>query len=314
MDPVTKAVLTSWGWRTEVILVLTLVGILYTRGWWLLRKRTHNRHKERKPGQPWPLSAGWRLASYLSGLLVMAFALMSPVDVMGGQLFFMHMIQHLLLIMVTPVLLLVANPMATILWGLPRQLRQPVGRGMSHLLNSESTSRKWIRTATAPGVVWMMWVIVVIGWHDPGMYNWALENEWAHDLEHISFFVVSLLYWWHVTGAGPRIHKQFSLVGRIAFVILAIPPNMLTGMVIAFSTAPLYTYYLDVPRLWHIDVMTDQMWSGVIMWVPGSMMYILAALVLIAQLLNQEERKPALPESKWASGDSLLAPGAKKRK
>ena len=219
---------------------------------------------------------------------------MSPIDVLGGQLFFMHMIQHLLLIMIAPALLLIANPMAVTLWGMPRTVRQPVGKGLSFVLNSDSKYRGWIRSATAPGIVWLLWVIVVVGWHDPQMYNWALENEAVHDLEHITFFVVSMLYWWLVIGAGPRIHKQFSISGRIAFVILAIPPNMLTGMVIAFTPTPQYTYYLNVPRIWNVSVMADQTWSGVIMWVPGSMMYIIAALVLIAQLLSEEDRKPQL--------------------
>jgi len=187
--------------------------------------------------------------------------------------------------------------MAVTLWGMPRKIRKPVGKGLSFVLNSDSKYRGWIRNATAPGIVWLLWVIVVVGWHDPQMYNWALTNEAAHDLEHITFFVVSMLYWWLVTGAGPRIHKQFSLIGRIAFVILAIPPNMLTGMVIAFTPTPAYTYYLNVPRIWNVDVLTDQMWSGVIMWVPGSMMYIIAALVLIAQLLSEEDRKPHLEQT-----------------
>jgi putative membrane protein len=312
MDPVNKAILLSWNWRAEIIIVLVLAGTLYTRGWVLLRRRTKAHTYKRRGGQPYPLTAVWRLISYLTGIVVVGIALMSPIDVLGGQLFFMHMIQHLLLIMIAPALLLIANPMAVTLWGMPRKVRQPVGKGLSFILNSDSKYRGWIRTATSPGIVWLLWVIVVIGWHDPQMYNWALINEGAHDLEHITFFIVSMLYWWLITGAGPRIHKQFSLVGRIAFVILAIPPNMLTGIIIAFTPSVIYTYYLGVPRIWDIDVMTDQIWSGVIMWVPGSMMYILAALALISQLLGEEASKPHLPESEWGSDEKLLAPGGKK--
>jgi cytochrome c oxidase assembly factor CtaG len=80
-------------------------------------------------------------------------------------------------------------------------------------------------------------------------------------------------------------------------------------MVIAFTPTPQYTYYLNVPRIWNIDVLTDQMWSGVIMWVPGSMMYIIAALVLIAELLGEEECKPPMPESMWGSDEKMIAPG-----
>ena len=309
MDPVNRAILLSWNWRPEVIIVVGLAAGLYIRGWVLLRRRTKSHKRKRRAGQPYSLTAVWRLIFYLSGIFVIGVALLSPIDVLGGQLFFMHMIQHLLLIMIAPALLLIANPMAVTLWGMPRNLRKPVGKGLSFILNSDSKYRGWIRTATSPGIVWLMWVIVIVGWHDPGMYNWALERESAHNLEHITFFIVSMLYWWLVIGAGPRIHKQFSLIGRIAFVILAIPPNMLTGMVIAFTPTPQYTYYLNVPRIWNVDVLTDQMWSGVIMWVPGSMMFIIAALVLIAELLGEEERKPPMPESMWGSDEKMIAPG-----
>lgn len=313
MDPVNKAILSSWNWRIEIILVLSLAAFLYTRGWVRLRRRTKPQKRKHRGGQAYSLTAVWRLIFYLSGIVVTGIALMSPIDVLGGQLFFMHMIQHLLLIMIAPALLLTANPMAVTLWGLPCQVRKPVGNGLSFILNSDSKYRGWIRSATAPGIVWLLWVIVIVGWHDPQMYNWALVSEPVHDLEHITFFAVSMLYWWHITGAGPRIHKQFSLLGRIAFVILAIPPNMLTGIIIAFSPTPIYTYYLGVPRIWNIDIMSDQIWSGVIMWVPGSMMYIIAALVLIAQLLGEEERKPQLTESEWGPEEKMLAPGIQKK-
>lgn len=313
MDPVLKAVLSSWNWRLEIILVLALAGTLYSIGWWRLRRRNQQRkQRPRRAGQPWPLSATWRLIAYLSGLLLMGVALMSPIDVLGGQLFFMHMIQHLLLIMIVPPLLLIANPLATILWGLPTRARRQVGSGLSRVLHRKSVWRQALRASTAPGVVWLAWVIVLVGWHDPAMYNWALRDELAHDLEHLTFFLVSIASWWRTTAAAPRIHGQLGLMGRIVLVLALVPPNMFTGVTIAFAETPIYTYYLDVPRLFNIDIMTDQRIGGILMWIPGSMMYIIAALVLIAQYLGQEGRKPPLPETQWANDESLLAPGIKK--
>lgn len=307
MDPVLRAVLLSWDWRLDVILVLALAGTLYTTGWWRLRERTrHSRkryqHRERRTAHSrWPLAAGWRLAAYLLGLLFIGLALLSPVDVLGGQLFFMHMIQHLLLIMIAPPLLLVANPLPFILWGLPASLRLRLGRALSVPLHSTSLFRRGLRAVTGSGFVWLFWVVALVGWHDPTAYNAALRDDFIHDLEHLSFFLASMFFWWRVTGAGPRIHKQRSLIGRIALLIGAIPPNMLIGLVLAFATESIYTYYLDVPRLWGIDVLTDQQIGGVIMWVPGSMMYLIAALILIARLLQAEENKPSLSPSEWAA-------------
>lgn len=313
MDPVTEAVLRSWDWKIEVIIVLALAGTFYLRGWARLWRRRQG--PRRYPGHrrvPWRLTAVWRPVSYLAGLIFIALALLSPIDALGQQLFFMHMVQHLLLIMIAPPLLLIAAPMPFLLWGLPDRWRLKTGALLGRGLHRESRFRHLLQVATNPGVVWLVWVIVLIGWHDPGLYNAALESEWVHDLEHITFFLASMLFWWHVTGAGPRIHKRFGLLGRTVLVVAAIPPNMLTGLVLALAPTVLYVYYTAVPRLWGIDPLADQQIGGFIMWVPGSMMYIVAALFLIYRILDKEDQKPIMPESKWGSKEKLAAPGVKK--
>jgi cytochrome c oxidase assembly factor CtaG len=309
MDPILKAALSSWDWRPDVILILVVAGALYVTGWVRLRRRAV---RSVRPGSRWQAHAVWRPISYVAGLVFVGLALMSPLDVLSSQLFSMHMIQHLLLIMIAPPLLLLANPMPFILWGLPGKWRLKIGRGLSRLLNGKSTFRHYLRKATTPGIVWMVWLVSIVGWHDPNAYNAALVSDLVHDVEHLTFFFGGMLYWWHVVGAGPRIHKQFGLIGRIAFALSAVPPNMLTGAVIAFAQEPIYTYYNNVPRLMGLSVMEDQQLGGVIMWVPGSMMYIIAALVLISRLLQGESRKPALPEAEWASDEALIAPGLDK--
>ena len=312
MDPILRAVLLSWNWRLDVIIILLVLGGLYTVGWRRLRKRTRRERRIRRGPRRHELAARWRLASYHTGLVFVALALLSPIDALGQQLFFMHMIQHLLLIMFAPPLLLIANPMPFILWGLPAKWRLKVGHGIARLLHREGSLRSWLRMATGAGVVWLLWTIAVIGWHDPAMYNAALRSEFLHDLEHITFFMASMFFWWLVTGAGPHIHKQFGQIGRVVFTLAAVPPNMALGVVLAFTGAVIYSYYEAVPRLWGIDPVTDQRIGGVIMWIPGSMMFIIAALILIAQMLQEEDAKPALTEKEWASDEALSAPGLKK--
>lgn len=303
MDPVTRAVLLSWEWRAEVVLPLTLLGVLYVLGWRRLRQRTRAAHATYR------LANGWRLAAYLGGLVVILLALLSPIDVLGGQLFFMHMIQHLLLVMIAPPLLMLANPLPFILWGLPARSRRTAGGWLSGVLHRESPFRRFLRSATGPGIVWLLYVIFLLGWHDPNMYNAALRSEFVHDLEHLTFFLPAMLYWWHIIGAGPRIHKQFGRLARMGYVIAAIPPTMFTGIAIAFANQPIYDYYLGVPRPWNLDVLSDQRISGVIMWIPGSMMYIVAVLILAARWLRGEESKPPLPVAKWATDERMAAPG-----
>jgi len=303
MNPVARAALSSWDWRPEVIIVLLMFGTLFLLGWRKLSAISG-------PPKNWrSLGARWRPISYISGLLVIGIALMSPIEVLVQQLFFVHMIQHLLLIMVAPILLLLPNPMPFVLWGLPPSARLAVGDWLNSILNKGSPIGRALRKLTNPLVVWFIMIAFIIGWHDPIMYNAALRNELVHDIEHVTMFVAGMLFWWTVTGAGPRLHKNLSRPAKIAFVLAAIPPNMALGVVLSFAQAPIYSYYSDMPRLWGISVMDDQRFSGIIMWIPGSMMYLMAALVLIAQILSGEGRKPEPIEKQWHSDEALIAPG-----
>jgi len=205
------------------------------------------------------------------------------------------MIQHLLMIMIAAPLLLVGNPFPVLVWGLPRRGRQIVGG----LLSGQSRFRRVITKITSPGIVWLLFFTVYVGWHDPNLYDLALRSEFVHDIEHLTFFFASMLFWWHVTGVAPRFHRTLSTFQRLAYVLSVIPANMILGVVIAFATKPIYTYYTTVPRLWGLTVVEDQMISGMIMWIPGSMMYILAALVLVSRIVQGEAEKPENPDAPW---------------
>jgi putative membrane protein len=225
---------------------------------------------------------------------------------LGGQLFLMHMVQHLLLLMIIPPLLLLANPLPFLMWGLPARARHQAGR----LLSRGSAFRRGLYALTAPGLVWMTFIAFFLGWHDPNAYTAALSSDVIHDLEHLTFFVTAMLFWWLIIGAGPRL-RSLSRGVRIALLLVTVPVNMAAGVVIAFSSEPIYTYYTTVPRLWGISVMLDQMIGGVIMWIPGSMMFILAALIIVSRMIQTEDGKAPLPESEWATDEKMLAPGLK---
>ena len=301
MDPALKAILQSWDWRVEVILVLVVAGALYTQGWRHLRA-LHIRERC-STGDRGRLATGEHVTAYLGGLLILGLALMSPIDVLAGQFFFIHMIQHLLLVMVVPPLLWLASPLTLVMWGLPVKARRQAGK----LLRPRSAFRRRLRSCTSPGMVWMLYVAVLLGWHDPNAYQAALQDELVHDLEHLSFFVTAMLFWWHVIHAAPHIHKRLARGARIAYILAVVPPNMAAGATIAFSGQPIYTYYIGVPRLWGMTVMQDQMLGGILMWIPGSMMYIIAALILIARIVQAEDGTEPLPASALAT---LGAPGA----
>lgn len=273
MNPTLSVLLLSWAWRPEIILTLTLAAVIHLVGRGRLKKRGSEK-----------LTARWRSISYLSGLAIVWIALMSPIDVLSAQFFYMHMIQHLLLVMIAPPLLLIANPMPIMLWGLPRTLRREVGRW----LQPSSPVRRALHAATGPGIIWLLFVATLVGWHDSQAYNATLVSEFVHDLEHITFFGTAMLFWWTVIGAAPRLRPRMGHGVRIGYTLSVVPPNMLTGVAISFAQEPLYPFYTTVPRLGEMTVMEDQMLGGILMWIPGSMMYLVAALILIAQVLRDQ--------------------------
>jgi putative membrane protein len=210
------------------------------------------------------------------------------------------MVQHLLLVMIAPPLLWIANPMPFSVWGLPTGLRLEVGR----LLRQDAAFRRTVRSLTTPGIVWMAFVAALVGWHDPRAYEAALQYDLVHDLEHLTFFGTAMLFWWHVIGAAPHIHKRLSQGVRIGYTLSVVPPNMLTGIAISFTSEPIYNYYATTRRLRGMSVLQDQMLGGTLMWIPGSMMYLVAALVLIARMVRAEENRQPLLESEWAADEA----------
>lgn len=305
MNPLVQALLGPWELRPGVLLTLVPLTALYLIGWVRLRRRGARK-----------LASGWRLAAYLAGMGTLAMALMSPVDQLGGQLFFMHMIQHKLSIMVAAPLIWLGNPFPIGVWGLPGAGRRAVGA----VLNQESPVRSALAAVTQPFVAWIAFVFVYIGWHDPGAYNAALRNGFVHDVQHITFFITAMLFWWHVIGAAPRLHKSVSPWVAIAMLIGVIPFNAIAGFVIANNDAVIYTYYESVPRIWGFSVLEDQAVGGVIMWIPGSEMFFQAAGAVLAMMFIRDKRMrkrrglaTAPVSGAILPDEALIAPGLEHR-
>ena len=299
MSAEASAFFRSWDPRIDVIFVLGVLAALYVLGWLRMRAPQRGRLRVTRAAN------GWRLGAYLGGLALLGIALMSPLDVLGEQLFFVHMLQHMLLTMYVPPLLLLANPLPFVMWGLPPALRRSLGG----VLVPQGFARRVLLAVTPPAVLWLIYACTILLWHDPYAYSLAQGDSLVHDLEHITFFVASILFWWHITGAGPRIHRPMARWKKILFLLGAVPANMLTGITIAFATTPLYAHYEAMPRLFNISVLGDQQLGGTIMWIQGSEMYIIATLILFSRMLGREARKQPLPEGQWASAEALKAPG-----
>jgi putative membrane protein len=298
MHPLLQALFSPWEWRIEVTIVLLVLGALYVTGWVRLRSRSSYQK----------LAKRRKLAAYLGGLAILALALMSPIDRLGGQLFFMHMIQHKLEIMIAAPLLCVANPFPFMLWGLPGAIRRPVAR----LFIRDSKVRQGLASATNPGLIWMIFIVIYMGWHDPGLYNLALTQPWVHDLQHLTFFASAMLFWWQITGAAPQFHGGASVWVRLAMLIGVIPAQMIAGIIIATAPEVIYTYYATIPRFWGVSLLNDQAIGGMIMWTLSSEMLVWAAVFLLGGRFGREASSPAALAN-WDSDEAMVAPGLEHR-
>lgn len=265
--------LTDWHWRWDVISVLIVFATLYIRGWLRLRATGG----EAKPSQ---------LFFYAIALLAIGGALLSPLDDLASYLLIAHMVQHELLIMLAPPLIMLANPVPVLLWGLAGSSRLQAG----HLLNRHSAIRRARDLLGWMPVAWSLYVINLWAWHYPAFYDAALRVPWIHDLEHVLFFLTSLVFWWPVIQPASRLTPiQHGL--RILYLFFAATQDTILAGLIALSREVLYPHYQTALRLWNLTPQEDQIGGGIVMFAVGSTTYAIAILILVNALLGEGRRK-----------------------
>jgi len=266
---------TAWTLEPAVLLGLAVGGWAYSRGLRTLRARTR--------GRPRRGVAGWRAGCYAAGLLTLAVALVSPVDAVGGALFSVHMAQHLLLVMVAAPLLVLGEPLLVTLWALPLGARRALGRWWARARRARAA---W-RTLRQPLVVWALHVGTLWAWHAPRLYQGALRHPAVHALEHASFFLPALLFWWLL--ADRRSRRRLGVGTCVVFLFTAGLQSTVLGALITVAQRPWYTAYYDTTRAWGLTPLEDQQLAGLIMWIPASAVYLAALVALFAGLTRERD-------------------------
>jgi cytochrome c oxidase assembly factor CtaG len=259
--------LTAWSWDPAVLVGVAIAGGLYTRGWQRLRRRSRL--------QAW---------CFGGGLAVVVLALCSPIGTYDQQLFSLHMVEHLLLTIGAPPLLLLGKPLLPLLWGLPDQER----RGAARWLAPRSALVKVFGFLADPKVALALFVLSFAVWHVPMLYDAAEGQSVVHYLEHGVFFSTALLFWWPVIhpSGGTR---TLSRVAAIGYFSVPMFESTLIGALLTFATRPFYATYIQAPRITSLSAVDDQQLAGLIMWIPGGLIYVAAILWLLAALLREEE-------------------------
>jgi putative membrane protein len=255
--------------RLEVAVPLTLAVALVLRGAWRLRAC-------RRSG----ISAG-RLTAAAVGFTVLGLALSDTVHAAGHTLFTAHMAQHLLLVSIAAPALLLADPFAVTLWGLPQRARRVVGRALA----PGRPLRRVLRHLTRMTVTWPAYVLVLWLWHLPGPYEAALRSGLLHDLEHLVFFSAALLFWWPALAPAPRVAPLPHPAARVAYLVLGALQNAALGLMLSSRAEPLYASYAATAPAWGWSPAEDQTWGGILMWGVGSAVDMAAVLVVLARVL-----------------------------
>jgi putative membrane protein len=276
MESASQAIFEDWSPPILLTGTLVLVALIYLRGWFLIRKTRSSQFPE------------WRLVSFLLGNAVIWLAIASPLDGFADALLSAHMVEHLLLMSFVPPLLLLAKPVVPMLRGLPQ--------GFTRYIIGPLIRRRWLRRLShwlvTPIVAWLAMNITFLSWHIPAAYDFALEHEHWHEFEHLSFLATSILFWWPLIRPWPSRAKGIGWF-MLPYLVLADIVNTALSAFLAFCERPVYDYYLKVPNAFNIAPAVDQRAGAVIMWVIGSLVFLVPAVSITYRLLERRDRSRA---------------------
>jgi cytochrome c oxidase assembly factor CtaG len=253
----------SWTIEPTVIVGVLALAVLYLSGW----------QRARAVGGPHPPGVG-RLVLFTAGLLAILAALVSPIDALGDQLMLMHMLQHILILDIAPILLIL---------GLTKVLLRPVTRRLNAVERRAGfLAHPAFAVIAYAGFMWL--------WHVPAMYDLALRHSAIHALEHICFAAAGTLYWWHLL-SPIRSRMRLGGMGPVLYMVSTKLLVGALGIMLAFAPTAIYPFYAHHPHYWGLSPREDQNMAGLLMALEQSIVMGIALVVLFVQMLSESERE-----------------------
>jgi putative membrane protein len=254
----------GWTFDPWIVTPILMVALPYLLGSLRLWGR-----KKRLPA--WPGKSG---ILFWTGLATLVLALVSPLHEWGEHLFTVHMIEHELVMAVAAPLLVLARPVGPWLWGLPDLLRRPAGGFLA-----SATVRSLWRVLTQPFVATLLHGLTIWAWHAPSLFDETVNDVLLHRLQHLSFFLTAMLFWWAIIWRCERGTAAWHL-----FVTML--HTGVLGALIALAPGVIYFAQTRYATDWGMTPLEDQQLAGIIMWVPGGIVYAGAALWCLAIWIN----------------------------
>ena len=271
-EPAFPGVLAAWSFDPLLVSGLAAVTAAYL---WAVRQ-VNVAH----PRSPVPRR---RVAWFLGGIGVMVIALTSPIETYEGSLFGVHMLQHMLLQFAAAPALLLGAPVTLAL----RAASPRVRRLLLRLLNG-----RLAHAISFPIVAWLLFAGVNWFWHFSPLYDRALESAPLHHLQHATFLGAALLFWWPIVALDPLRWRMIHPL-RLLYLFLAMPQNSFLGLAIYSTSSVLFEHYRTVERSWGPSPLEDQRLAGVLMWVGGDVVFLIAMVAVVIGWMRHEERRTA---------------------
>ena len=252
-----------WTFEPSVLVGVCALTVAYVWAW----------RQARRPGMPHPPGLG-RLSLFAGSMICVLVALVSPVDNLSRDLMVMHMVQHMLLLDLMPVLLILS---------LTKGLMRPVTKRVMVIEQRAGL-------LATPAFAVLMYVGMMGLWHIPAMYDYALAHADVHVLEHLCFSTAGFLYWWHLL-SPIRGRKHMTGMGTIVYMSITKFFVGILGIVLTFSTHSLYPWYQDHPHYWGLSARVDQNLAGVFMALEQSMIMGVALVYIVVKMLSEGEKR-----------------------
>jgi putative membrane protein len=272
LHPISQVGWTGWSIHWSTVIGIAALATLY-----LWRAKQGDTQAD-APETP----TGWQKLSFFAGLLVMFCSLNGPIhDLSDFYLFSAHMVQHLLLTLLLPPLLIAGTPG----WMLRPALRIRAVRAVAEFV-------------TRPAMCFTIFNLTIIVWHLPLFYNAAMANHDIHIVEHLMFMVTAVLMWWPLMSPLPEL-PRLAYPGQMLYSFIMTIPMSIVAVYITMADHVLYPAYASAPRVWGLSPLMDQMTGGLIMWIPGGIVFYGVMSVVFFKWAARGEDSRAAAQVDW---------------
>ncbi len=216
------------------------------------------------------------------GWISLVIALDSPLHELGEQLFWVHMTQHEILMLISAPLIVLGRPLLTFLWALPPAWREAV----ASVGRFRPFKKSWA-FASAPLSAWLVSGLALWIWHVPWLFDQTLRNDWIHAAQHTTFLMTGMIFWWPVANRS----RALGYGGGIVYIFTTILHTSVLGALLTFAPRPWYSSYAVTAPAWHLSALEDQQIGGLIMWIPAGTLLLIVALILLIKWLQESQTR-----------------------